>query len=105
MTHFVEHLESTAQDSFGFLHQQQLEADRTSKVASIFPSICVHLCLSVVHFFVRRYSKLSERAWTLASMILSCTPTVPHSSLPSVDSIRTRVRAPVPAVESRIRTL
>ena len=39
---------------------------------------------------------LSSSAWRLASMMLSCTPTVPHSSLPSVDSIRTRVRAPVP---------
>src|SRR5438046_9822982 len=57
------------------------------------------------YFFIRAYSRLSTSACKLASMILSCTPTVPHSSLPSVDSIKTRVRASVPAVESRMRTL
>ena len=38
-------------------------------------------------------------------MMFSFTPTVPHSSLPSVDSMSTRVVAPVPAAESRMRTL
>ena len=54
---------------------------------------------------ISAYSMLSTNACKLASMMLSCTPTVPHSSLPSVDSIKTRVRAPVPAVVLRMRTL
>lgn len=51
------------------------------------------------------YSIESTSACKLASMIFSLTPTVPHSVLPSVDVISTRVRAAVPATPSRIRTL
>ena len=36
---------------------------------------------------------LSTSAWRLASMMLSLTPTVPHSRLPSVDWMSTRVLA------------
>src|SRR5213593_4437556 len=35
------------------------------------------------HLSINRYSRLSARAWRLASTMLSCTPTVPHSSWPS----------------------
>ncbi len=65
-------------------------------------------CKSVQSVSQRRisaYSRLSTSAWRLASMILSFTPTVPHSSLPSVDWISTRVRALVPVEDSRMRTL
>ena len=56
-------------------------------------------------FFVSRYSMDSARAWRLASMMFSSTPTVPHSALPSLDWISTRVLAAVPVALSRIRTL
>src|ERR1700722_2529564 len=56
-------------------------------------------------FSSRRYSMESTSASRLASMILSLTPTVPHSSRPSLDWMRTRVLAAVPVLESRIRTL
>ena len=38
-------------------------------------------------------------------MMLSLTPTVPHSSWPFVDSISTRVFAAVPVLDSMMRTL
>src|SRR6185369_3289955 len=60
---------------------------------------------AAAYFFISANSRLSASAWRLASMMLSWTPTVPHSALPSVDSMRTRVRAPVPVAESRMRTL
>ena len=46
----------------------------------------------------RAYSRLSTSACRLASTMLSLTPTVPHSAVPSLDSISTRVRAAVPLV-------
>jgi len=55
--------------------------------------------------FTRAYSRLSTSACRLASTMLSCTPTVPHSVVPSLDSISTRVRAAVPLFESMMRTL
>jgi len=51
------------------------------------------------------YSTASRRASQLASMMLSLTPTVPHTARPSPLSISTRVREPVPAPLSSIRTL
>ena len=57
------------------------------------------------HFRVREYSMLSVSAWRLASMMFSLTPTVPHSFLPSLDWMRTRVLAAVPVLDSRMRTL
>src|SRR5579862_1600528 len=51
------------------------------------------------------YSTESTSASQLASMMLSCTPTVPHVSLPSVLSMMTRVLAAVPLPLSRMRTL
>jgi len=58
-------------------------------------------------YFLRRRanSMPSTRAWRLASMIFSLTPTVPHSSRPLEDWISTRVLAAVPVLDSRIRTL
>src|SRR5438093_2876893 len=58
---------------------------------------------SSTYFLVSAYSMLSISACKLASTIFSLTPTVPHSSLPLLDSIRTRVLAAVPVVESRMR--
>src|SRR5207247_5481882 len=51
------------------------------------------------------YSTLSTSASQLASMMLSCTPTVPQVSVPSVLSMMTRVLAAVPLLASTIRTL
>ena len=48
---------------------------------------------------------LSASACKLASMMFSLTPTVPHSRLPSVDVMSTRVLAAVPVLLSRMRTL
>src|SRR5207249_7239128 len=77
---FVQDLHCAAYDLKHFLLQQQF--------------IRVHLCSFVVQlFFISRYSMLSTSAWRLASMMLSSTPTVPHSSVPSVDSMSTRVLA------------
>lgn len=45
----------------------------------------------------------STSASSEAVMIFSLTPTVPHSRLPSVLWMSTRVLAPVPATPSRIR--
>src|SRR4029077_20182519 len=60
---------------------------------------------NLAHFFNKANSMLSTSACKLASMMFSLTPTRPHSRLPSVDSMRTRVRAAVPATPSRMRTL
>src|SRR4029078_6804751 len=51
------------------------------------------------------YSSESPRAVAEAAMMLVSEPIVDHSAWPSVDSIVTRVRAPVAAPESRMRTL
>src|SRR5262249_21899423 len=51
------------------------------------------------------YSIESTRACQLASTTLLDSPTVPHRRWPSVDSINTRTRAPVPAPVPRTRTL
>ncbi len=53
----------------------------------------------------RACSMLSTNACSEAAMMLVLTPTVPHSRLPSVEVMRTRVRAAVPATPSRMRTL
>src|SRR5262245_54670162 len=55
--------------------------------------------------FTKAYSRLSISACRLASMMLSFTPTVPHSALPSVVWMSTRVLAAVPVLESMMRTL
>jgi len=47
----------------------------------------------------------STSASSEAVMMFSLTPTVPHSRLPSVLWMSTRVLAPVPATPSRMRTL
>ena len=52
----------------------------------------------VSHFFNSAYSIESTKACKLASMMFSLTPTVPHSRLPSVEVMRTRVLAAVPAI-------
>ena len=57
------------------------------------------------YFFNNRNSMLSSSACKLASMMFSFTPTVYQRSLPSVDSISTRVLAAVPVVLLRMRTL
>ena len=44
-----------------------------------------------VHFFNNAYSIESTNACKLASMMFSLTPTVPHSRLPSLDVMSTRV--------------
>ena len=98
----IQHLESAAQDIVRLLFQQQLAIFSVWNNDS---EIRVHLCSSVVYFFINLYSILSARACKLASMMLSLAPTVPQSSLPSVDSISTRVLAAVPVAESRMRTL
>ena len=69
--------------------------------------IRVHPCPSVVkhHFRRRAYSMESTSAWRLASMMLLLTPTVPHSRLPSLDMMRTRVFAAVPVAPLMMRTL
>lgn len=59
----------------------------------------------LIHLSISRYSMLSTSACKLASMMLLLAPTVPHSALPSPDSISTRVLEAVPVAESRIRTL
>src|SRR6266568_9175216 len=51
------------------------------------------------------YSSESPRAVAEAAMMFVSEPIVDHSWAPSVDAIVTRVRAPVAAPESRIRTL
>src|SRR5208282_3707218 len=51
------------------------------------------------------YSTESTSACQLASTTLLDKPTVPHRRLPSVDSIKTRTRASVPAPLSSTRTL
>ena len=53
----------------------------------------------------KAYSRESTRASQEASMMFSETPIVPHSRLPSAESSRTRVTAPVPWASSRMRTL
>ena len=50
-------------------------------------------------------STLSSSASHEASMTFSLTPMAPHVSWPSLESMSTRVTAPVPLVSSRIRTL
>ncbi len=57
------------------------------------------------YFLRRAYSMESTSASSEAVMMFSLTPTVPHSRLPSVLWMSTRVLAPVPATPSRIRTL
>ena len=59
------------------------------------------------YFFNNRNSMLSSSACRLASMMFSFTPTVYQRSLPSVDSMSTRVLAAVPEAreEFKIRTL
>src|SRR6185369_13746283 len=64
--------------------------------------ITLYICQYV---FTSANSMLSTSACKLASTIFSLTPTVLHSSVPSVDCSRTRVFAAVPVAESRIRTL
>src|SRR5262245_19563028 len=61
--------------------------------------------LATLRLFRRANSRLSTIACRLASTMLSLTPTVPHSDSPSLDSMRTRVRAAVPLPESMMRTL
>ncbi len=53
----------------------------------------------------KAYSSESTSASQEASMMFSETPIVPHSPLPSAESSRTRVTAPVPWASSRMRTL
>src|SRR5438552_2906684 len=79
---------------------------RNPRFGTLPPSKVIYSCPFVVenYFFNNPYSILSTNAPRLASIILSLTPTVPHSSLPFVDSINTRVLAPVPLPESRMRT-
>ncbi len=62
-------------------------------------------CGSKNHFFNNAYSIESTSACKLASMMFSLTPTVPHSRLPSLDVMSTRVLAAVPVVPLMIRTL
>ena len=54
---------------------------------------------------MRAYSSESLRAARLASIMLTETPTVVHSSLPSVDLINTRTPVPVPEPSSSTLTL
>lgn len=58
-----------------------------------------------VHFFNSAYSIESTSACKLASMMFSLTPTVPHSRLPSLEVMSTRVLAAVPVVPLMMRTL
>ncbi len=108
MTDFIQHVEGAAQDLVRLILQQELGILSVMKVWCL---IRVHPCLSVVedcqgYFFrISAYSMLSVSAWRLASMMFPSQPTVPHSSLPSVDSMSTRVFAPVPVSVSRMRTL
>lgn len=102
---FIEHIKSAAQNATGLFLQNQLGDYSGMQIWNSNP-IRVHQCLSVVESFsIKRYSMLSTSACRLASMMLLLAPTVPHSSLPSPDSIRTRVLDAVPVAESRIRTL
>ncbi len=48
---------------------------------------------------------LSTNACHDASMMLSCAPTVPHSSSPSLDVTSARTFVAVPVVASSTRTL
>src|ERR1051326_6839963 len=67
-----------------------LHADANYPVGFVLVDQLTHISHSrkfvqfVSHFCISAYSRLSERAWRLASMMLSWTPTVPHSSLPLV---------------------
>lgn len=56
-------------------------------------------------FFTRPYTIESTSACQLASMMFSCTPTVPQLCTPSVLSIRTRTLVAVPSVPVSTRTL
>ena len=56
-------------------------------------------------FVWKAYSSESTSASQEASMMFSETPIEPHDSWPSAESSRTRVTAPVPWCESRMRTL
>ena len=51
------------------------------------------------------YSIASTKASQLASMMFSLTPTVPQTSCSSMLSMKTRIRAAVPASEFTTRTL
>ena len=55
--------------------------------------------------FQMRYSRESARAPAEAAMMFVSLPIVDHVRLPSDESMITRVRAPVAAVPSMIRTL
>ena len=57
-----------------------------------------------LHRRIARIHAIDERLEAGPAMF-SLTPTVPHSSLPSLDSISTRVLAAVPVAVSRMRTL
>src|SRR3989449_6435145 len=63
------------------------------------------VCLAERRSFTILYSMLSANACQLASMMFSETPTVPHFSLWSPDSISTRTREAVPLLAAKTRTL
>ena len=67
--------------------------------------LLLYTTLAANSFFTSPYSRLSTSACRLASMMFSLTPIVVQLRVPSLDSIRTRVRAAVPIDESTIRTL
>src|SRR5438477_7750398 len=84
--------------------RQRLPTKCTVRCGQHSPPMCTpHTC--GLALLIRRYSMLSISACKLASIMFSLAPTVPHSSLPSVDSIRTRVLAAVPVAVSKMRTL